>query len=183
VAVVCGVEQFRCAKCASLFVLCPSCFRGQAYCSLACRHVARLGLHRAANARHQRSKEGRLDHRDRMRAYRRRRLENASAGFEAAVVIEAFNGAVAAPQATTETPTEGIAAAVAAASVTDATSEKLDSPVECHSRDSAIACRSLYASALKTANDDDDGRTALLRCRVCGVLGTHIVRRRSRVPP
>lgn len=178
------VEQFRCAKCASLFVLCPSCYRGQAYCSLACRDVARLGLHRAANARHQRSKEGRLDHRDRMRAYRHRRYEGASAGDEAAVVTEALNDAVAAPP---ETPTEAIAAAVAAAvaaaSVTDATSTKLDSQVECHSRDSVIACRSLYASTLKPANDDDDVCIALLRCRVCGILGTHIVRRRSRVPP
>ena len=52
-----------------------SCDRGQRYCSLACRRQARLGQRRRANRRHQRSLEGRLDHRDRQREYRQRRAQ------------------------------------------------------------------------------------------------------------
>ena len=47
------------------------CDRGQRYCSVACRPQARLQQRRCANCRHQRSPEGRLDHRDRQREYRR----------------------------------------------------------------------------------------------------------------
>ena len=62
-------------RCHAIFWLCPHCDRGQRYCSLACRAHARLRQRRQANQRHQRSPEGRLDHRDRQRAYRQRRAE------------------------------------------------------------------------------------------------------------
>jgi hypothetical protein len=55
-----------------MFFLCSCCDRGQVYCSAACRETARRLQLRAANVRHQRSEEGRLDHRDRQRDYRRR---------------------------------------------------------------------------------------------------------------
>lgn len=55
-----------------MFFICSHCDRGQVYCSPGCRDATRRLQLRAANLRHQRSEEGRLDHRDRQRAYRRR---------------------------------------------------------------------------------------------------------------
>ena len=60
------------SECRALFFLCSHCDRGQRYCSLACRERARVEQHRRANQRYQESLEGRLDHRDRQRAYRER---------------------------------------------------------------------------------------------------------------
>jgi hypothetical protein len=62
----------RAAACGSVFYVCRPCDRGQRYCSERCRDKARREQRRAANCRHQRSLEGRLDHRDRQREYRRR---------------------------------------------------------------------------------------------------------------
>jgi hypothetical protein len=59
-------------ECRAVFFLCSRCDRGQRYCSLACRERARIEQRRRANPRHQQSPEGRLDHRDRQRAYRER---------------------------------------------------------------------------------------------------------------
>ena len=59
--------------CGALFFICPDCEQEQVYCSDFCRKLARLAQHRLANRRHQQSEEGRLDHRDRQRAYRRRK--------------------------------------------------------------------------------------------------------------
>lgn len=55
-----------------MFYLCRHCDRGQRYCSSRCREKSRRLQRREANRRHQQSPEGRLDHRDRQRAYRRR---------------------------------------------------------------------------------------------------------------
>jgi hypothetical protein len=60
-------------KCGVIFFVCPKCDRRQVYCSDACRKSARRIKQREANRRHQQSEEGRLDHRDRQRAYRLRR--------------------------------------------------------------------------------------------------------------
>jgi len=62
----------RSQGCQATFWICSHCDRGQRYCSPACRTEARRRQHRDANRRHQGSLEGRLDHRDRQRAYRRR---------------------------------------------------------------------------------------------------------------
>jgi len=62
----------RSRDCGILFWICRPCDRGQQYCSDPCRSRARLQQRRRANARHQQSPEGRLDHRDRQRAYRLR---------------------------------------------------------------------------------------------------------------
>lgn len=59
-------------SCSAVFYLCPHCDRGQRYCSSRCRDKSRRRQRREANRRHQQSVEGRLDHRDRQRAYRRR---------------------------------------------------------------------------------------------------------------
>lgn len=63
----------RAPACRARFFLCRACDRGQGYCSAACRAQARAQQRRAARQRHQQSPAGRLDHRDRQRAYRRRR--------------------------------------------------------------------------------------------------------------
>ncbi len=156
--VVVEVEQLRCARCSSLFVLCTSCFRGQAYCGPICRTASSRELHRAANARHQEDDDGRLDHRDRQRAYRERQL-------------------------TAALPVVAEAEAVAGRSVTDSASAKLDLPMESAPAATVFAPRSLYASHLLVIDDDDCVPVAVLRCCVCGVVGTHIVQRRSRAPP
>ncbi len=61
-----------CRKCGTLFFVCRKDYRGQAYCGDACRAAARVVSARAARMRHERSEAGRLDHRDRQRAYRMR---------------------------------------------------------------------------------------------------------------
>lgn len=55
-----------------MFYLCRRCDRGQRYCSLRCREKALRRQRREANRRHQQSPEGRADHRDRQREYRKR---------------------------------------------------------------------------------------------------------------
>lgn len=65
----------RWLECGAPFVICRACYRGQAYCSERCRQKGRRQQRRDANRRHQQSREGRLDHRDRQRAYRQRRRE------------------------------------------------------------------------------------------------------------
>jgi len=65
-------RQGRCRACNAVFVICRSCDRGQRYCSRECRVRALREQRRHANRRHQQSVEGRLDHRDRQREYRRR---------------------------------------------------------------------------------------------------------------
>jgi hypothetical protein len=64
--------------CRALFWICSHCDRGQRYCSLACRIRSRLEQLREARRRHQQSPEGRLDHRDRQRAYRRRKATSSA---------------------------------------------------------------------------------------------------------
>ena len=59
--------------CGVMFYICGSCYRGQVYCGERCRQKARRQQRRDANRRHQQTREGRLDHRDRQRAYRQRR--------------------------------------------------------------------------------------------------------------
>ena len=58
--------------CGVMFYICGSCYRGQVYCGDGCRGRMRREQKRRAKRRHQQSREGRLDHRDRQRAYRER---------------------------------------------------------------------------------------------------------------
>ena len=55
-----------------MFYIYSSCYRGQVYCGDGCRCRMRREQRRRANRRYQQSEEGRLDHRDRQRAYRER---------------------------------------------------------------------------------------------------------------
>jgi hypothetical protein len=58
--------------CGAVFYLCRHCDRGQRYCSGRCGLKARRLQLRQANRRHQQTREGRDDHRDRQREYRQR---------------------------------------------------------------------------------------------------------------
>ena len=60
----------RGSGCGVMFYICGSCYRGQVYCGDECRRRMRHEQMRCANQKHQKSLEGRLDHRDRQRAYR-----------------------------------------------------------------------------------------------------------------
>ena len=62
----------RGADCGAVFWICRHCDRGHRYCSDRCRQKTRRQQGRDANRRHQKSPEGRLDHRDRQRVYRER---------------------------------------------------------------------------------------------------------------
>lgn len=67
----------RASNCGRVFWICHQCDRGQHYCSLGCRLEACRQQHRLANRRYQQSPEGRQDHRDRQREYRRRHPRSA----------------------------------------------------------------------------------------------------------
>ena len=78
--------------CGLVFYICNSCYRGHRYCGDRCRKKAKREQRRRANQRHQQSREGRLDHRDRQRAYRercrlRRVTDHTSAGKGRSVKI------------------------------------------------------------------------------------------------
>lgn len=62
----------QCAHCHALFVLCSRCFRGQRYCSAACRNAMRQQSLRRAGRRYQRSQRGRFQHTRRQQRYRTR---------------------------------------------------------------------------------------------------------------
>ena len=62
----------RGADCGAVFYICGSCYRRQAYCGDGCRKKEQVQQRRKATRKHQESREGRLDHRDRQRAYRER---------------------------------------------------------------------------------------------------------------
>lgn len=70
-----AVVRVRCRWCSGLFGVCRSCYRGQAYCGVTCREAGTRRRQQQARDRHQRTPEGRQDHRDRMRALRARRRQ------------------------------------------------------------------------------------------------------------
>jgi hypothetical protein len=63
---------FTCGGCQSLLTICRRCDRGQVYCA-GCRVGARRLVKKRARLRHTQSAEGRADHADHQRAYRKRR--------------------------------------------------------------------------------------------------------------
>ena len=59
-------------SCNALFAICRGCDHGQRYCSAACRKRRRQQQMRTASRRYQATEAGKLTHRCRQRAYRRR---------------------------------------------------------------------------------------------------------------
>ena len=76
-----------CRRCGTPFFVCRKDYRGQAYCGDACRAATRFVSARAARMRHERSEAGRLDHRDRQRAYRMRLRTRVTAHASAAMPL------------------------------------------------------------------------------------------------
>ena len=100
-------RQARCPWCQRVFVVCGGCDHGHVYCCKDHVRAARLVWRRRSNAKHQATEEGRLDHRDRNRAYRcRRRAERAR---------------VTGPPAEKLTFADNVVAAESAPAVTEAT--------------------------------------------------------------
>ena len=86
----------RCPLCKQVFYDCIACHRGQVYCSPACRIQARQASLRRARARHQRSEEGRQDHRDRNRALRARQrgvMDHSAKKSTSTAIVSAAPGA------------------------------------------------------------------------------------------
>src|SRR5262245_34330964 len=59
--------ELSCSGCRGPFYICRRDYRGQGYCSDDCRAVEQAALKRLANAKHQRSDEGRQDHAEHQR--------------------------------------------------------------------------------------------------------------------
>jgi hypothetical protein len=85
----------RWTGCCAIFFICRRCDRGQCYCSNHCRFKARREQRRAANHRHRKTLEGRLDQRDRQRAYRKR--VSALSVMDQGSNDEHFTGIIASP--------------------------------------------------------------------------------------
>ena len=90
------------SSCGALFLICSHCDRGQRYCSLDCRLQSRAEQLRASRRRHQQSPEGRLDHRDRQRDYRRRKA--ASSAIISAISVTDHASKVSLDSATIASP-------------------------------------------------------------------------------
>jgi hypothetical protein len=64
---------FNCARCGRQVAICRHCDRGNRYCGPDCAQAARRASRRAAGARDQRRRPGRMNHAQRQRRYRARR--------------------------------------------------------------------------------------------------------------
>ena len=65
-------RRFHCCRCQRVVYICSYCDRGRQYCSEGCRQGARRDSLRAAGARYQETRRGRLNHARRQNEYRRR---------------------------------------------------------------------------------------------------------------
>jgi len=73
------VFELTCGYCAKTFVVCRPDYRGQSYCKDVCRELEQAALRRLANAKHQRSEEGRRDHAEHQRTLVTRKRAEAQA--------------------------------------------------------------------------------------------------------
>jgi hypothetical protein len=138
----------RCRACNAVFVICRSCDRGQRYCRPACRVAALREQRRRANRRHQHSPEGRLDHRDRQRAYRKRCAQRR--------VTDTSSVALTSPGNISTWPRK---------------SEKAGVPLSF--RVSLLGCRVAF-DWREREGEHPRRQSALLRCAICGRLGRFI---------
>ncbi len=95
---------FVCARCRMQVVLCSRCDRGQRYCGPTCSRAARRDSQRAAGARYQRSRAGRMAHAERSRRWRERHLahhqvrdDDAAAGDDGGINFVTHQGSAAPP--------------------------------------------------------------------------------------
>ena len=62
-----------CQCCHKYFAICKSCFRGQKYCSVECKHEGYSANQKKARNKFESSFEAKLDHADRQARYRERK--------------------------------------------------------------------------------------------------------------
>ena len=162
------VVEIRCHECLALFFVCEPCFRGHGYCAEECRVTARRRQLRAANARHQRTEEGREDHRDRQRELRRRQRERSGVTDQGSAIY---------PADFTVSPADAF---VGDRSNTDEQSETIQrhrdragAPTDTEGR--AQDEEPVVVVVEHTAATGNAGARRLQRCRFCGVAGTHVV--------
>jgi hypothetical protein len=141
-------RQKRCRACNAVFVICRSCDRGQRYCNPGCRVAALREQRRRANRRHQHSPEGRLDHRDRQREYRKRCARRR--------VTDTSSVALTSPGNISTWPRE---------------SEKTVVPLSF--RGSLLGCRVAFSWREREA-EHPRRQSAVLRCVICGRSGRFI---------
>ena len=67
-----NARRFHCVRCHTLVVICSTCDRGNTHCSNACSSASRKSKQRASDRRYQATWQGRLNHSERNRVYRRR---------------------------------------------------------------------------------------------------------------
>jgi hypothetical protein len=67
------LKAVACRRCARIFYICRSCWRGQAYCCDACRQTSQREAHRRAQKKYRQTLKGREAHRQ---AERRRRMHD-----------------------------------------------------------------------------------------------------------
>ena len=67
------LQKIICRCCEVIFHVCRSCYRGQVYCSQACRLAGYLRNHREAQRQYRETDEGKRSHRE---AERRRRMKS-----------------------------------------------------------------------------------------------------------
>ncbi len=67
------LKEIRCKRCDSIFYVCHSCWRGQAYCCRLCRKKAQLESHRKSQEKYRQTEKGKIAHR---RQEKKRRLKN-----------------------------------------------------------------------------------------------------------
>jgi hypothetical protein len=67
------LKAVSCRRCARIFYICQTCWRGQAYCCDACRQTSQREAHRLAQKKYRQTPNGREAHRQ---AERRRRMQD-----------------------------------------------------------------------------------------------------------
>jgi hypothetical protein len=184
-----------CVLCHALFLICRSCDRGQRYCNRWCRFSAWREQRRQANRRHQRSPEGRADHCDRQRAYRKRCAQRRWAALGSATGKSAVTECVSNAQlrvvgpsilssalpspALPHSPPPSQNETVTPKSVTDTTSPTLTSTDMMAAGDSGLARVITLSSSVAKAGQrlrpsrhkPGESESGELRCMVCGRRG------------
>ena len=173
-----------CVLCHALFVICRSCDRGQRYCNAWCRLSAWCEQRRQANRRHQKSPEGRADHCDRQRAYRKRCAQRRWAALggkagESAVTLSGVVSSQAPPCSLLPSQSETLASKSVTdkASPTHTTSDMMAAGNSGPATAAPFSCSVAKAGQrLRPPGQKPDGKFdgGWLRCIVCGRRGRFV---------
>jgi hypothetical protein len=167
---------FSCGRCQAILMICRRCDRGQVYCA-DCKLAARRDMKQRARLRHSQSLEGRGDHPDHQREYRKRRsLRVMDLGSKKL----AFSESVVRPD---------VASAPLVVIAPNTVGQK-DRNETLKNDTSALS--DVQTAAAMPARLPSFGHIPCVVCMVCGILGRHVrehflqntrFRRRVRVRP